>query len=157
MTTTVYSGRVTNWPLFWLANVLAVALVAMSGFPKVHLISLLVVAVVILVSNVTVTSIRTTAGPNGVVVRYGVFGIPRFRYPAERIASAEAIDVPFSKMGGWGIHWSPWRGTRMTIRSGPTLQLHLVGGRQVAISAEDPSAAAAVVNTATHPTQQPPG
>jgi hypothetical protein len=152
MTTTVYSGRVTNWPLFWVVNALAIALVAMSGLPKIHPYSLLLVAGVVLISNLTVTSIRTTAGPSGVVVRYGLFGIPRFRYPADRIASAEAIDLPFSKMGGWGLHWSPWRGTRMTIRSGPTLQLHLVSGREVAISAADPGAAAKVVNTAAHPT-----
>jgi hypothetical protein len=150
MTTTVYSGRATNWPLFWLANALVVALIAMSGFPKVHPISVFVVALLILVANATVTSIRTTAGPNGVVVRYGLFGLPRFRYPVARIASAEAIDLPVSKMGGWGLHWSPWRGTRMTIRSGPTLQLHLVGGSRVAISADDPAAAAAVINTTPH-------
>jgi hypothetical protein len=147
VTTTVYSGRVTNWPLMWVMNGLAVLLVAMSGIRGFDP-SLVIAAVVIVLANLTMTSVRTTAGPNGVVVRYGVLGVPRFRFPISGIDQAEAIDVPRSQMGGWGIHWSPWRGTRLTIRSGPTLQLRMATGKRVAISAADPQAAAAVVNGA---------
>lgn len=147
MTTTVYSGRVTNWPVIWIANVLAVALLAMSGVHGFDPV-LLIAVIVIVLANLSMTSLRTTAGPNGVVVRYGVLGIPRFRFALSAIEHAEAIDVPRSQMGGWGIHWSPWRGTRLTIRSGPTLRLRLTSGKQVAISAADPQAAAAAVNGA---------
>ncbi len=146
MSETVYSGRVTNWPLVVLSTALAVLLVGISGLSHPDVVGLLVVAAVVILSDLTMTSLRTTAGPNGVVVRYGVLGLPRFRYPAATIDHAEAIDVPVSRMGGWGIHWSPWRGTRLTIRSGPTLQLHLVNGKRVAISADDPHSAASVVN-----------
>ena len=148
MTTTVYSGRVTNWPLFWLMNVLVVALIAFSGAPDAAWPVVIPVAVV-LAANLTITSVRTTAGPKGVAVRYGVLGLPRFRYPLARIARAESIDLPFSRMGGWGIHWSPWRGTRLTIRSGPSLRLHLLGGAEVTISADDPDSAVAVLNGLT--------
>ncbi len=149
MTTTVYSGRVTNWPLFWVMNVLAVALIAFSGVPHVAWAPIVVAAVVVLAANLTVTSVRTTAGPQGVAVRYGVLGVPRFRYPLGRIAGAEAVDIPVSRMGGWGIHWSPWRGTRLTIRSGPSLRLHLVGGAEVTISADDPQSAVKVIDGLT--------
>ncbi len=145
MSTTVYSGRVTNWPLFWVANLLGLALVALSGLGAPGLIA---VAVVVVGANLVVSSVRTTAGPNGVVVRFGILGVPRFRYPIADIAGAEAVDVPFSRMGGWGVHWSPWRGTRLTIRSGPQLRLHLTDGRTVTISANDPAAAASVVGHA---------
>lgn len=147
---TIYSGRVTNWPLFWLANALAVPLLVLSGFPHVPWGVTLTTGAVLLIANLTVTSVRTTAGPSGVVVRYGVFGVPRFRYPRERIAGAEAVDVPFRSMGGWGIHWSPWRGTRLTIRSGPSLRLHLHGGGEVTISAQDPAAAVAALDLPVH-------
>ncbi len=146
MTTTVYSGRVTNWPLIWVTNVLAVALLIGSGTDEAALVPLLVAAVALLAVNATMTSVRTTAGPNGVVVRYGLLGLPRFRYPAADITSAEAVDVPFAKMGGWGVHWSPWRGTRLTIRSGPALRLERRRGGPVTISAENPRVAASVVN-----------
>jgi hypothetical protein len=142
----VYSGRVTNWPLFWLVNALAVPLFALSGFPHTPWAPTLATAAFFVLLNLVITSLRTTAGPNGVVVRYGVFGLPRFRYPAAAIARAEAIDVPLSRLGGLGIHWSPWRGTRLTVRTGPTLQLHLVSGKDVTISADDPAAAVAVIN-----------
>ena len=148
---TVYSGRVTNWPLFWTMNALALALLALSGLPDVALAPTVVAALVLLLANLTVTSVRTTAGPGGVIVRYGVLGLPRFHYPAARISSAEAVDVPFSRMGGWGVHWSPWRGTRLTIRSGPSLRLNLTNGRAVTISAVEPQAAATVLNE-LHPT-----
>lgn len=147
MTTTVYSGRVTNWPLIWAMNGLAVLLVAFSGVHGPDR-GLIVVAAVIVVTNLTMTSVRTTAGPNGVVVRYGVLGYPRFRFAAASIERAEGIELARHQVGGWGIHWTPWRGTRLTIRSGPTLVLHLVHGGRVQISAVDAAAAADVVNRA---------
>ena len=52
-------------------------------------------------------------------------------------------------MGGWGVHWSPWRGTRLTIRSGASLRLRLTNGRDVTISAVDPASAATVINRLT--------
>ena len=151
MTTTVYSGRVTNWPLIWVMNGLAVLLLAMSGVRGLDP-GLVIAAVVIVLVNLSMTSLRTTAGPNGVVVRFGVFGLPRFRFAISAIEQAEAVEVARSQMGGWGIHWSPWRGTRLTIRSGPALRLRLANGkpngRHVTISAADPQAAAAAVNGA---------
>ena len=146
MRTTVYSGRVTNWAVFWTMNVLAVALLAPVVADRRALVPCVVTAVVVLVANLTMTSVRTTAGPNGVVVRYGVLGFPRFRFAATAIESAAAVDLPLHSMGGFGVHWSPWRGMRLTIRSGPQLELHLRGRKPVTISAEDPQAAADVVN-----------
>ncbi|WP_375485857.1 hypothetical protein [uncultured Jatrophihabitans sp.] len=148
-TTTVYSGRVTNWPLFWLMNVLALALVALVVADVQARVPLAIAAVVVLVANLTITSVRTTAGPQGVVVRFGLLGLPRFRFATATIERAEAVDVPPHRLGGLGVHWSPWRGTRLTIRSGPQLQLRRRGAKPVTITAENPRAAADVINGLT--------
>ena len=92
------------------------------------------------------TSVRTTVGPAGVVVRYGVLGLPRFRYPIGEDLARRGRRRADLGDGRLGHHWSPWRGTRLTIRSGPSLRLQLRTGKQVVISAEDPATAAAVVN-----------
>jgi hypothetical protein len=150
MKTTAYSGRVTNWPLFWVVVATAAVLAALFGVEPKHPVGLLIGAVAVIGAALVFTNIGLTVGANGVVARYGLLGVPRFSFPTAEIEHAEAIDVPASQMGGWGLHYSPWRGTRMTVRSGPTLQLELTSGARVAISANDPVAAAAVVNAALH-------
>ncbi|WP_375501372.1 hypothetical protein [uncultured Jatrophihabitans sp.] len=143
---TVYSGRATNWVLFWIMNVLAVVLVVSGATDRTELLPLAITAGALLVVNLTMTSVRTTAGPNGVVVRYGVLGLPRFHFASSTIEHADAVDLPFSRLGGLGIHWSPRRGTRLTIRTGPQLELRMRTGRTVIISADDPQSAADVIN-----------
>ncbi len=144
MITNAFSSRVTNWPLFWIMNVLAVGLVLMSGGGADPF--LIVFAVVLLLANLTLTSVRVTAGPAGVVVHYGLLGLPRFRYDVSTISRAEADDLPLSRLGGLGVHWSPWRGTRLTIRTGPVLVLHRNTGLPITISCNDPQSAVAVIN-----------
>lgn len=146
MTTTVYSGRVTNWLLFWTVNLIVAALAVVAVSDRPARPGLLGAAVVVLLVNLTMTSLRTTAGPDGVTVHYGVLGLPRFRYRVATIERADAVDLPLTRIGGLGVHWSPWRGTRLTIRTGPQLELHLRTGRTVTISVADPQAAAAVIN-----------
>jgi hypothetical protein len=116
---TIYSGRSTNWPMIWLSTALLVPLVVMgkasrgswtaAGFA----IPLLVAIAAAVVNLLTATSVRTTAGPKGVSVHFGVFGWPRFRYPMKRIEQAEAIEVPSSQWA-WGMYWAPRRGLMLT-------------------------------------------
>ena len=146
MITKAFSSRVTNWPLFWTMNVLAVGLVLMSGLSHPFVPGLIVVAVVLLAANLTLTSVRVTVGPAGVVVHYGVLGWPRFRYEMSTITTAETGNVPLSRLGGLGVHWSPWRGTRLTIRSGPVLILNRTNRRPITISCNDPEAAVGLIN-----------
>ena len=143
-THTVYSGRSTNWPMIVLSTGLLVPFLAMAGGSKgswtsVGLLLPLALAVAMVVVNLlTATSVRATSGPNGITVHFGVIGWPRFRYPLERIAVAEAINVPMS-WWGWGIYWSPRRGLMLTLRTGPALRLVLTNGRKVTISTPAPA------------------
>lgn len=143
---TAYSCTVANRTLAGFGVVAGAVLVAVFAFTPAHPVASLVGGVVVAVAVWEFSTIRLTAGPGGVTVRYGLFGFPRYHYPSDQIASARAEDLSFAQLGGLGMHWSPWRGTRLTVRPGPTLQLVLTSGGTVAISAADPKAAAAVLH-----------
>jgi hypothetical protein len=97
----------------------------------------------VVINLVTATSVRTAVGPNGVAVRFGVFGWPRATYRVADIRHAEVIDLPHRAVA-FGFWWTPRR-TCCTVRSGPTLRLTLANGRTVTITVPDPQAAAAAL------------
>jgi hypothetical protein len=148
---TVYTGRSTNWPMIVLSTALLVPLVVMalgsegSWTAAEFLVPVAVVVAIVVANLLAATSVRATAGPNGVTVNFGVFGLPRFRYPAERIQHAEAITIP-SSQSAWGVYWSPRKGLMLTLRTGPALRLVLTNGRKVTISTPRPAAAVEAIN-----------
>ena len=150
---TIYSGRSTNWLMICLSIALLVPFLALGTGSKGSwsavdfLIPLLVIVSVAAVNLLTATSLRTTAGPNGVSVHLGVLGWPRFRYPIHRIQHAEAIEVP-SSLWAWGMYWSPRRGLMLTLRTGPALKLTLTNGRRVTISTPQPQVAVLAIDSA---------
>lgn len=156
---TTYTGRSTNWPLIWLSIALVLPLLVMAKGSEGSWTSLdIVVPLAVIVSAVsasvvTASSVRATAGANGVTVHFGVFGWPRFRYPISRIRHAEAIEIPSSRWG-CGIWWSPRRGLMLTLRTGPALRLILITGRKVTISTPHPAAAVTALETARRGTQR---
>ena len=150
---TIYSGRSTNWLMICLSIALVLPLLAMATGSKGSwssmdfLIPLLVVVSAAAANLLTATSLRTTAGPNGITVHCGVLGWPRFRYPMNRIQHVEAIEVPRSQWA-WGMYWSPRRGLMLTLRTGPALRLTLTNGRKVTISTPQPQAAMLAIDSA---------
>jgi hypothetical protein len=149
----VYTGRTTNWPMVALSIALVVPLLALSntsaGNRSELVIVLLVISTGVLLEMLTGSSIRTTAGPNGVTVRFGVLGWPHCTYPLAQITHAEVIDLPVWSVV-YGFWWTPRR-TCCTVRSGPTLRLRLHSGRTVTITVPDAPAAVAVIREATAP------
>jgi hypothetical protein len=94
----------------------------------------------------TGSSVRTTAGPQGVSIHFGPLGWPRCTYRLDQIERAEVIDLhPWYVV--FGFWWDPRR-TCCTIRSGPTLRLLLSNGRAVTVTTPDPHAAVAAVDEA---------
>jgi hypothetical protein len=150
---TLNSGRSTNWPMIWLSTALLVPLVAMAkgsnGWWTAAGVALplLVAIAAAMVNLLTATSVRTTAGPNGVTVHFGVFGWPRFRYSIQRIQHVEAVEIPSSQWA-WGMYWSPRRGLMLTIRTGPALRVMLTNGRKVTISTSQPEVAVQAIDHA---------
>ena len=151
---TIYTGQATNWPMIALNTALiALLLAAVSNTttddPGDLAILLLLIGTGVLLEVLTTTSIRTTAGPHGVTVRFGVLGLPRCTYPLTQITHADVIDLP-ARSVTYGYWWTPHR-TRCTVRSGPTLRLRLHSGRTVTITVPDAPAAVAVIReAATH-------
>jgi hypothetical protein len=156
---TIYTGRSTNWPLIWLSTALVVPLLVMANgsdgsWTSVDIvIPLAVIVAAMSINVVTASSVRATAGANGVTVHFGVFGWPRFRYPISRIQHAEAIEIPSSRWA-CGIYWSPRRGLMLTLRTGPALRLILITGRKVTISTPHPEAAVNALDAARRGTHQ---
>ena len=159
---TIYTGRSTNWPLIWLSTALVLPLLVMAkgsdgSWTSVDIVVPFAVIVSAMLVNVaTASSVRSTAGANGVTVHFGVFGWPRFRYPISRIQRAEAIEIPSSRWA-WGIYWTPRRGLMLTLRTGPALRLSLITGRKVTISTPHPDAAVNAIDTARRSTHRPNG
>lgn len=143
----VYTGRVTNWSMI-VASAAALLPVLLLGQAStgdwaglVYPVLLILVGLALYV--LTGSSVRTTAGPQGVTVHLGVLGWPRCRYPVEEILLAEVIDLKGWYVAG-GFWWTPRR-TCWTVRSGPTVRLVLRSGRTVTISTPDPAAAVAAL------------
>jgi hypothetical protein len=133
-----------------LSTALVVPLLAM-GMPSNEswrglMVPVLVAAAGVLLNALTGTSVRTTAGPNGVSVRFGLLGWPRCTYRLDQIERAEVIDLhPWYV--AYGFWWTPHR-TCCTVRSGPTLRLTLHTGRTVTVTVPDAHAAVAVIHEA---------
>ncbi len=99
-----------------------------------------------ILGELATASVRTAAGPNGVAIRFGWFGWPRFTCSTTDTVTAEVIDLPFWAVT-FGFWWTPGR-TCCTVRSGPTLRLTLLSGRTVTVTVPDPHAAVAVLTKA---------
>ena len=148
-TTVVYSGRTTNWPVLVALIAGAVAL-GVSGRPWAGpwpgmVGPVLFVVLLLVVSTLTTTSLRVTAGPQGVQVRCGALGWPRFSYPRATIAAGEIVPVSIWRTWNWGLNWTPRAGWAFVLRSGPALRLTLTNGRVITVGVADPAAALAAL------------
>lgn len=142
---TIYTGRTTNWPVVALSVVLALLLIVVgasgdgdgswSGFA----VTVALISLGILLEILTGSSLRASAGPNGLDVRWGLIGWPRCTYRLDQIASAEVVDLPLHRVS-YGLWWTPRR-TNHTIRTGPTVRVTLTSGRIVTVTVPDPARA----------------
>ncbi len=145
----IYTGRVTNWPMVVLTTALLLPLLVMGNTGdggRPDLTVPLVLAAGVLLNALTATSVRTTAGPTGVTVRFGALGWPRCTYALALIERAAVVDLPTWSVA-YGFWWTPRR-TSCTVRSGPALRLTLRTGRTVTITVPDPHAAATAIHRA---------
>lgn len=148
----VYTGRSTSWPMVTAASASALAMVLLgresgSAWADARfVIPLVLVAIAVLSYILSASSVRTTAGPNGLTIRWGLIGWPKSTYSLDQIEHAEVIDLPWWR-ASYGFWWTPTR-TNCTVQSGPTLQLTLTNGRTVRLSVPQPAAAVAILQEA---------
>ena len=148
MTTTLYSGRETNWSSVVVSGLLLVPLVGLGlssgSSPSTGAVILLLALVGFLAEVITASDVRATCGPRGVTVHWGFVGWPRARYALEDIQDAEVVQIPWYSVS-YGFWWTPWR-TVCTVRRGPALRLRLTSGRTVTLTVPDPHAALAALS-----------
>lgn len=146
----VYTGRTTSWPIVAATSVGALLLVLagkgsnVSWGDIVFVVPLILVAIGVLAEVLTGSSVRATAGPNGLTIRWGPLGWPRSTYHLEEIEHAEVIDLPWWRVS-YGFWWTPKR-TNCTVRSGPTLRVSLRNQRTVTITVPEPALAVAALH-----------
>lgn len=149
----VYTGRTTSWPMVAATCAGALFVVAMGRQPGgawgdlVFVVPLILVAVGVLANVLTASSVRSTAGPKGFTVRWGLVGWPRSTYRLDEIEHAAVIDLPWWRVS-YGLWWTPKR-TNCTVRSGPTVQLSLYNQRIITVTVPDPVAAVAALRDAS--------
>lgn len=84
---------------------------------------------------------------DGIHVRYGSFGWPKFDVPPDEIESAEVADIRPMKWGGWGYRGSLKMIKRAGViqRAGPGIHVNLTQGRMLAMTIDDPEGAVAAL------------
>lgn len=146
----VYTGRTTSWPMVagtCVGAILVVVNAKQANDPWGDLAApFFLVAIGILANVLTASSVRTTVGPNGFTVHWGVVGWPRSTYRIDEIERAEVVDLAWWRVS-WGFWWTPRR-TSCTVRSGPTVALTLRNRRIVTVTVPDPVAAVTAVHDA---------
>jgi hypothetical protein len=145
----VYTGRTTSWPMVAATSAGALLLALASRQSSVawgdlvFVAPLVLIAVGVVAEILTGSSVRATAGPNGLTIRWGLLGWPRCTYRLDQIEHADVVDLPWWRVSH-GFWWTPRR-TNCTVRSGPTLRISLRDGRTVTITVPDPAAALAAL------------
>lgn len=145
----IYTGRVTNWPMVTGSAVLLLPLLVLGGGPNGSwrdLAPILISVAGVVLYALTGSSVRIAAGPNGVSIHFGALGWPRCTYHLDQIQRAEVIDL-HPLYVAFGFWWTPRR-TCYTVRSGPTLRLLLSNGRTVTVTTPHPHTAATAINDA---------
>lgn len=147
----IYSGHTANWPVLIISVALSVPLIVIAVANGVslwgNLLVALLIAFLLATSVLTSSSLRSTLGPTGASVRFGVFGFPRFHWSLEEIEKAEPVEIsPWDQM--FGIWWSPMSGLKLSLRSGTAIRLTLTSGRHVTFNVEDSAAAIAALAAA---------
>ena len=144
----VLTGRTTNWPAVVVGVALLVPLLAMSlpdrsGYLRpAFLIPAGLATLAVVVSLGMVSSLRTTAGPQGLTVHFGVLGWPRFRYRIGDIRSVQVVRVSTAQLV---YVWTPSSGLTLALRGGEAVRLHLANGRRVTVGVDDAHAVAATL------------
>jgi hypothetical protein len=94
------------------------------------------------------TSIRMTVDRSGVEIAYGLFGWPVQRVQLADIRQATALKIEPMTWGGWGYRGSlrMMRRAAVVLRGGEGMKLELSGDRVLAITIDDATQGAGVLN-----------
>ncbi|KAB8192703.1 DUF1648 domain-containing protein [Nonomuraea phyllanthi] len=148
---TVWIGHVTNRTVSLLTAV-AVAALAVLGLlglaglaPGEQAAALVPGLAIVLVVGLLTSSLSVQVGDGHVVVRLGPLGLPARRISLSRIESAWSETRYPSQVGGWGFRGLPG-GTTIMLRGGECLVIGYRSGGRLAISVDDATRGASLIN-----------
>ena len=87
---------------------------------------------VVVVTGWQMSIVRVAVGAQSVVLAQGRFGRPRV-IPIACITGVEVLDLGWVQIFGFGMR-TRWRTTRLTVRPGRTLCVHLTDGEVIRVS-----------------------
>ncbi len=130
-------GRVrVKWVLFVMGGV---ALILLLTFPELPLWVFLAVIGV----GLMMTQVEANVTNDGLRIRLG--GIPVKSYGLDGISTARAIDLDPREWGGWGWRFAPNR-SAIVLRGGEAIELTLRSGRLFAVTVDEATTGAALLN-----------
>jgi len=108
-------------------------------------LALVIAPAIILAIALSTMFWRVRVDANGVVARAAI-GFPGFRIPLDEIASARVVRVEsLQEFGGWGVRFANRR-VGIILRPGESLQVERRDGRQLVVTVDDATTAAALLN-----------
>ncbi len=144
--TKVWSGGATNPVFVVVALVVATAPIipALLIGERVYLGIIGASAILVGLLASTLSRVRVTIGPKGLVVRYGWLNWPRTHIPSRDIAAVSVEEVQPMRYGGWGYRVVP--GARaVVLRNGPAIRVERRDGPAFVVTVEDAAHGAAVL------------
>ena len=140
----------------WALGLLLAAAVSAALFAVLGLWSVALGALGLTIPGLLMGRVRVQADRNGLTVRSAIVPLRYARVPLSTIETATVIDVEPMKWGGWGYRGSLRFAGRaaMVTRRGPGLRLDLDGDRQFAVTINDPTTPARLLN-ALRPSSAP--
>ena len=148
----VYVGRTRNWLMIATTCAVSLPIVLMgmqsdaSWRDPAFVIPVIIGAVAVVTNAFTASGFRSTAGPNGVTIRWGLVGWPRCTYRLDEIERVEVVDLPWRRVS-FGLWWTPRR-TNCTVRSGAAVRLTLRNHRIITMTVPEPAAAVTALHEA---------
>lgn len=132
-----------SWPLGALGLVLTAAALALFPFTGPAAAALLAGGL----PSLCFARLYVTVGRQGLTVTPGRLPWPRIRLPLESMTGASHRHVDaLGDFGGWGYRIRSGA-SGVILRSGPALVVRRAGGREFAVTVDDPATAAALLNT----------
>lgn len=132
----------------WVLALLMVAAGSTAVFASLGMWSLALGASALAIPGLLMGRIRVQADRNGLTVRSAIVPIRYVKLGIEEIETATVIDVDPMQWGGWGYRGSlKLAGTAaMVTRRGTGLRLSLTDDRQFAVTVDDPTTPAQLLN-----------
>jgi hypothetical protein len=141
---TTWTARTDAGPAVGVGLVAIVVILALTVVTRLW--ALVIVAGVVAILIGSMLSWRVDIDRTGLTVR-SALGWPRLRVPLDEVVRADVVEVrALGDFGGWGLRVGRGGRVGVVLRSGEALEVVRTGGRSVAVTVDDATTAAGILN-----------